>query len=113
MDALTALRTRRSIRHFENRSVSREALETMVDCAHLAATDHGVQPWEFVAVTDLVMLTQLAERCEYGKYLSQASAAIIVLCRETKYYLEDGCNAMENLLFAGTALGSRHLLDRR
>ena len=105
MDALTALRSRRSIRKYEDRPVAREDIETIVDCARLAATGRGVQPWEFVVITDGGMRQQLARLCEYGAFLAEAPVAIIVLCADTKYYLEDGCNAMENLLLAATALG--------
>ncbi|HEX2951715.1 MAG TPA: nitroreductase family protein [Armatimonadota bacterium] len=105
MDALTALRTRRSIRKYENRTVPREHLQTMVDCARLATTARGVQPWEFVVITNQHTREQLAAICEYGKFLSQAPAAIVVFCHDTKYYLEDGCNATECLLIAATALG--------
>ena len=105
MDALTALRSRRSIRKYASRAVLREALETLVDCARLAATARGVQPWEFVVVTDAAMRRRLAEICEYGPFLANAPAAIVVLCQDTRYYLEDGCNATENLLVAATALG--------
>jgi nitroreductase len=85
--------------------VSRESLETIVDCARLAATARGVQPWEFIIVTDASMRQRLAAICEYGSFLTQSPAAIVVLCNDTKYYLEDGCNATENILVAATALG--------
>lgn len=105
MDALEALRTRRSIRQYQHRPVPHDALETMVDCARLAATARGVQPWDFVVVTEEALRRQLAAICEYGKFLAEAPAVIVVLCQDTKYYLEDGCNATENLLIAATALG--------
>ncbi|OPZ86867.1 MAG: FMN reductase (NADPH) [bacterium ADurb.Bin429] len=105
MDALTALRARRSIRRYTDRAVAREDLETLVDCARLAATARNEQPWEFVVVTDAAMRAQLAEICEYGKFFTQAPVVIVVLCHETKYYLEDGAAATQNLLVAAAALG--------
>ena len=105
MDTITALRSRRSIRKYENRPVPREALETMVDCARQAATARGVQPWEFVVVTERATLDRLAEIGEYGKFLTQATAAVVVMCHETPYWPEDGCAAVQNLLGAATALG--------
>ena len=30
---------------------------------------------------------------------------MVVLCRDTKYYLEDGCNASQNILVAARAHG--------
>ena len=105
MDALTALRTRRSIRRYQDRAVAREALETIVDCGRLAATARGVQPWEFVVITDAAMRVRLTELCEYGKFLAHSPAVIVVLCAETRYFLEDGCAATQNMLVAATALG--------
>jgi nitroreductase len=105
MDALTALRTRRSIRKYQDRPVSREDLETLVDCGHLAATARGEQPWEFVVVTDPAMRQQLADLMPSGKFLAQAPAAIVVFCRDTQYFLEDGSAATQNILVAAAALG--------
>lgn len=105
MDAITALRTRRSIRRYQDRPVPRELLETVVDCGRLAATARGVQPWAFVVVTDPDMRRRLADISEYGKFLTSAPAVIVVLCEETRYFLEDGSAATQNLLVAATALG--------
>jgi nitroreductase len=46
MDAIEALKTRRSVRRYEAKPVAREALEDIVDCGHLAATARGEEPWE-------------------------------------------------------------------
>ena len=105
MDALEALSGRRSIRSYENNPVKRELIETIVDAGRLAATGRGVEPWEFVVVTDSEMRTKLAEICEYGKFISQAPVCIVVLCKDTKYYLEDGSAATQNMLVAAHSLG--------
>ena len=105
MDALEALRGRRSIRSYENNPVKRELIETIVDAGRLAATGRGVEPWEFVVVTDSGMRNKLAEICDYGKFISQAPVCIVVLCKDTKYYLEDGSAATQNMLVTAHALG--------
>jgi nitroreductase len=105
MDALEALRGRRSVRSYENTPVSRELIEQIVDAGHLAATGRGVEPWEFVVVTDSGMRKRFAEICDYGKFISQAPVCIAVLCKDTKYYLEDGSAATQNMLVAAHALG--------
>ncbi|MHB9025407.1 MAG: nitroreductase family protein [Armatimonadota bacterium] len=104
MDALTALRTRRCVRKYTDRPVSRDDLQTIVDCGRLAATGRGVQPWEFVVITDAGTRAKLAETMENGRFLAQAPAAIVVLCRDTTYYLEDGSAATQNMLVAARAL---------
>ncbi|MCX7846793.1 MAG: nitroreductase family protein [bacterium] len=106
MDALTALRTRRSIRHYASRPLPREVLEQIVDAGRLAATARNLQPWHFVVVTERATLDKLAELCEYGKFLRQAPACIVVFCNaDAKYYLEDGSAATQNMLVAAHALG--------
>jgi len=105
MDALQALRTRRSVRAYDGRPVPREAIEQIADAGRLAATARNVQPWDFVAVTRREVLRQIADLTDYGKFIADAGACIVVLCSDTKYYLEDGSAAAQNLLVAAAALG--------
>ncbi len=105
MDAMDALRGRRSIRSYSSEPVEWEKVEAAVDAARLAATGRGVEPWEFVVVTDAAVRAQLAELCEYGKFIAQAPVCVVVLCRDTKYYLEDGSAATQNLMVAACAQG--------
>ena len=105
MDAIEALRTRRSIRAYTAEAVARNVIEEMVDCARLAATARNDQPWEFVVVTEREALGRIAGLADYGKFIADAAACVVVLCKDTKYYLEDGSAASENLLFAATAHG--------
>jgi len=108
MDAIETLKTRRSIRAYTAEPVAREVIEDIVDCGRMAATGSNVQPWEFVVVTDRNLLRCFAELTDYGKFLPQAAACILVLCKDTRYYLEDGSAASENMLLAARAhnLGS-------
>lgn len=105
MDAMECLKTRRSVRSFEDEPVPEEVVREIVDAGRLAATARNVQPWEFVVVTDPTLRRKLAGIMEYGKFIAEAPVCIVVLCQETKYYLEDGCAAAENLLLAAHALG--------
>lgn len=105
MDAMEALRNRRSIRSYRTDPVERQKIEATIDAARLAATGRGVEPWEFVVVTDSALRKQFAEICDYGKFISMAPVCVVVLCRDTKYYLEDGAAATQNLMVAAHAQG--------
>lgn len=105
MDALEALRTRRSVRAYEKRPVSREDLETLVDCGRLAASARNAQPWEFIVVTEQDGLEDLAKLADNGKFIAGAGACIAVCCEDSDYYLEDGCAATQNILVAAHAMG--------
>lgn len=102
---MTALITRRSVRHYKPDAIERQTLEQIVNAGRLAPTARNVQPWEFVVVTDPAKRQQLANTCENGRFVEDAPACIIVLSKDTKYYLEDGCAATVNMLNAAAALG--------
>lgn len=51
------------------------------------------------------MKSRIAGITDYGKFIKNAPACIAVFCEDTKFYLEDGCAATENMLVAATALG--------
>jgi nitroreductase len=103
MDALEAIRKRRSVRKFTGDIVPRQDLETIIDAGRLAATGSNRQPWEFVVVTDQNLKDQLAS---IGKWMRKAGAIIaVVVDPYSRWWIEDGSAAIENMLIASTALG--------
>jgi nitroreductase len=56
-------------------------------------------------VTDEAMRRKLAQICDYGKFIADATACIVTFCKDTKYYLEDGSAATQNMLVAAHAHG--------
>ena len=105
MDAIEVLKTRRSVRAYSSEPVPKRIIEDVIDCGRLAATAINIQPWEFVVVTERGMLRKIAETTDYGKFIAQAGACVVVLCKDTKYYLEDGSAATQNILLAARAHG--------
>ena len=105
MDAIEALKTRRSVRAYTREPISKEIIEDIIDCGRLAATACNEQLWEFVVVTDAQTRARLAEVATNGPFLAEAPACVAVLCRDGTYYLEDGCAATQNILVAARAHG--------
>ena len=105
MEAIEVLKTRRSVRAYTRAPVPRKIIEDIVDCGRLAPTANNVQPWEFVVVTDPELLRRIAVITDYGKFIADAPVCVVVLSKETKYYLEDGSAATENILLAARAHG--------
>ena len=105
MEALQAIKNRHSTKSFDGKPVPRKDIETIVHAGRMALSARAINPWEFVAVTDKKMLARLGKIYDTGRLLKDAGAALIVTCKDTKYYLEDGCAATENILVAATALG--------
>jgi len=105
MDAIEAIKKRRSIRNYKDRPIPKDMLQELVDAARFAPTARGVQAWEFIIITDPETLKKLGGLIENARFISFAKACIAVFSGDTKYYLEDGCAATENILIAATALG--------
>lgn len=105
MDTFDAIALRSSVRAYSTKKVGREALEKLVDAGRRAPTARAVEPWEFVVVTDKKILEELGRTADHGPFIKDAAACIAVFCADTKYYLEDGCAATENILIAASDMG--------
>ncbi len=104
MDAIEALMTRRSIRHFSSREVPRDLIENVVDAGRMAATACNEQPWEFVVVTDAAVRAKLAELSIHGTFIAESPACIVVFSKMWDFFLEDCAAATQNILVAARAL---------
>lgn len=103
MDTLEAIRTRRSIRRYQEANIPRQDLETIVDAGRLAATGSNRQPWDFIVVTAKPMIVNFKSS---APWIDCASAVIVVvLDPKSRWWVEDGAAAIENMLLASTALG--------
>jgi nitroreductase len=105
MEALEALRRRRSIRVYKDKPVPREIIEQIIDAARLAPTANNIQPWEFIVITEAQARRKIADLTDWGKFIAQSGACVAVYCKPVKHYLEDGSAAIENILVAARALG--------
>lgn len=103
MDALEAIRKRRSVRKYTGAPIPRADLETLIDAARLAATGGNRQPWDFIVITERETIDKLKVAAEW---MDKAGAIIaVVLDPSSRWWLEDGSAAIENILLASTALG--------
>lgn len=59
MEALEAIKTRRSIRKFKPQDIPREIYRELLEAAMLAPSAGNEQPWQFVAIDDRRILDQI------------------------------------------------------
>jgi nitroreductase len=103
MDALEAIRIRRSVRKFTGEKIPRADLEKIVDAGRLAPTGNNKQPWDFIIVTDQAMINRLKIA---SQWMDKAGAIIaVVMDPSSRWWVEDASAAVENMLLACTALG--------
>jgi nitroreductase len=63
---LELIRTRRSVRSFEDRPVDRDDLNRMLEAARWAPSNHNRQPWKFMVIEDRARIRELAEVVREG-----------------------------------------------
>jgi nitroreductase len=103
MDTLEAIHKRRSIRKYTSDAIPKADLETIVDAGRLAATGNNRQPWDFIVVTERATIEQFRA---VGAWIQYANAVIaVVMDPASRWWLEDGSAAIQNMLLASTALG--------
>jgi nitroreductase len=75
MDVSDAIETRRAVRSYADRPVSRETIRTLFESVRLAPSARNDQSWRFVAVTD----DELHEELYRGSYDQDAVASAPVI----------------------------------
>jgi len=103
MDTLEAIRKRRSNRRYTDDAIPKADLETIVDAGRLAPTGSNRQPWDFVVITDRAMIAQFKVSSPW--IASAAAVIVVVMDPRSRWWVEDGAAAIENMLLASTALG--------
>ena len=102
------IKTRRSIRKFLKMPVEPEKIEKLVEAALRAPSSHGLNQWEFIAVTDPQLLQKLAHAKEHGSgFLKGAPLGIVVLADPGKcdVWIEDASIASVFILLAAHDMG--------
>ncbi len=105
MDTLKAIHSRRSRREFSPRALPPEVLKEIAEAGRWAPTARGEEPVEMIVVTDPPALRELGRLAPNGAFLARAPAAVVVISRPAKYYLEDGSAVTTTILLAATARG--------
>lgn len=102
------LRKRRSIRRFTEQPVEPEKIDRLVEAALRAPSSRGINPWEFVVVTDRAVLARLAQAKEHGSAFLKEAAVGIVVCadaRKSDVWVEDASIATIIVQLAAESLG--------
>ena len=105
MQTFDCIAKRSSVRKYQDKPIEKTLLEKLVDAGRRAPTARAVEPWEFVAIQNKETLNKLGSLAPNGSFLKDAASCIAIFCKQTKYYLEDGCAATENILLAAADLG--------
>ncbi len=114
MDALKAIRKRRSVRRFLDRKIEEEKTSMVLEAASLAPSSGNVQNWDFIIVKGNKEI--ISKACKQN-FLLEAPVLVVVCNLRDKvgnlfdekgkdfYSVQNCALAIENMLIAATALG--------
>ena len=104
MDLIT---NRRSIRRYTADKVEAEKIELLKEAALRAPSSRGVNPWEFVFITDRILLQKLSEAKPHGSsFLKDAQLGIVVCAdpQKSDVWVEDASIATIFIQLAAASL---------
>ena len=108
-DLLQLIQTRRSMRAFTTKPVTREQIEKILNAARFAPSGKNTQPWRFVVVESAGKRAELAKLAPQDEMIATAPVTLVVLRDRDAGYddLKDAQGigaAIENILLAAHAL---------
>ena len=110
MDVFEAIKTRRRLRKFTDKPVSKKDIDLLLRAAMQAPSAGNQQPWEFVVIDDRKILDAIPNFHPYSKMLKESPIAILVCgkidaSKYCGYWVQDCSAATQNILLAAHGLG--------
>jgi len=109
-------KSRKSVRSFQDKVISKDDLMTLIEAAQSAPSAGNCQPWHFFVVTDNATKEKLTNECCYQSFIMTAPA-IIVICADIPrttgrygdrgrdlYCLQDTAAAIQNILLCAKSM---------
>jgi nitroreductase len=83
METWDAITSRRNVREFEDRAISEEDLDRILEAGRRAPSSRNWQPWDFIVVTDRAQLRELAGVWRGGGHIAHSAATVVVVLPES------------------------------
>jgi nitroreductase len=113
MDIYELIRTRKSVRSYQNRSVEQEKLDRLMEAARMAPSASNRQEWRFVVVTDPEQREKLAAAASNQRFVAEAAVVIACCAKSDGHIMKCGLPsypidvsiAIDHITLAATAEG--------
>ena len=96
MSTIDELKARKSVRVFEERTISEEIKEQLYTAAFEAPTAGNQMLYSIIEITDPQLLAQLAETCDHQQWITKAQLAVVFVADHRRWldlYAAAGCAA--------------------
>lgn len=110
-DVIQAIMTRRSIRSFDEKLLTKDQLEVLIQAGLCAPSGMCKQSWKFVGILNQEMISKLASVIEdvLGRegYNFYGAKALIITTNlsDSRFAKEDNACALENIFLAAHSMG--------
>lgn len=110
MDIIDSIKSRRSIRKYQNKQIPDQIIKEIIDCACHAPSTDNTQPWHFIVVKNKIIKTKLSNLHPYAGFIKNAPVVIaagfnIKICPDKFMASLSTATAVENMLLAIHNLG--------
>lgn len=102
------IESRRSVRNFQEKPVEPEKIDMLVEAALRPPSSKGLNPWEFIIVTERELLEKLSTSKPHGASFLKHAPLGIVVCGNPQIsdvWVEDCSIASTYILLAAESLG--------
>jgi nitroreductase len=90
MEIMEAIRSRRSIRSYQDRPIEDEKLARVLEAGRLAPSARNLQEWKFIVVRDKDKRQELSTAARGQTFVEQAPVVIAACGTETEYVMTCG-----------------------
>jgi len=90
MEITEAIRSRRSIRNYQDRLIEQEKLMRILEAGRLAPSARNLQDWKFIVVRDKEKRQKLSEAAMGQPYVAKAPVVIAACATHTEYIMPCG-----------------------
>jgi nitroreductase len=90
MNVLDAIRTRKSVRKYRNKTVEEDKLLAVLEAGRLAPSASNRQEWRFIIVKDREAKKKLAEAANSQSFIAEASVVIVACAKTDEHVMRCG-----------------------
>ncbi len=106
MDVFECVSTLSSVRGFLSKDIPDETVRSILEAGRLAPSAHNDQPWQFIAIRDKGILSEMESYCISGRFISKASFAVVVITDpSSKWHEIDSTRAVQNMALTAWGFG--------
>jgi nitroreductase len=79
MNVSEAIRMKRAVRQFDTQPLSQAFIHTILNAGRRSQSSKNTQPWNFIAITDKLILQALSECGAFAGHLARAALAVAIV----------------------------------